>query len=306
MGKMKQLSILIILSASVFKAQGQQDAMYSQYMFNYLAINPGYAGSRDVLSVTGLYRSQWANIDGAPTTMTFTADMPIHHERMGIGLSFFNDKIGVEQNTGVFATYAYRLRLTKRGTLSFGATAGFTQYRADLTGVGGNNTGIDNAFGANISTFNPNLGFGAYYSTDRFYLSLSVPHLLDSKLTDLTEISSLLRRHYFMGAGYVFTVSPSVALKPSFLIKVVEGAPIQGDININAWLVNKVGMGLSYRTGDAFAALLEFQLVPTLRFGYSYDITSSGLRRFAGSTHELMVRYEFATNKKKIVTPRYF
>jgi type IX secretion system PorP/SprF family membrane protein len=282
----------------------QQDAMYSQYMFNYLAINPGYAGSRDVLSVTGLYRKQWVNVDGAPTTITLTADAPIARERMGVGLTVFSDKIGQEENTGVYGTYAYRLRLSQKGTLGFGANVGFTQYRANLGGLASTNP---ESFG-NISEFNPNFGFGIFYSTDKFYLSVSLPHVLDSKLGSISNglTSSLARKHYFLGAGYVFTINPSVKLKPSFLVKVVEGAPIQGDLNANVWLVDRIGLGILYRTGDAFAGLFEFQVTPSFRFGYAYDLTTSRLGAYTSGTHELMLRYEFATKKKKIITPRYF
>ena len=304
---MKKNLLAFLLILVVHCTWAQQDAMYSQYMFNYLAINPAYAGSRDVLGVTGLYRKQWINVDGAPTTMTITADAPIAHERMGVGLSVSNDKIGIENNTGVYGTYAYRLRLSQKGTLSFGASVGFTQYKASLAGVNTNNTKfLDPAFASAVSEFNPNFGFGVYYTTDKFYLAASLPHILASQLSSLQELDSRLKRHYFLGAGYVATINPSVKLKPSVLIKVVEGAPIQADINLNVWLINRVGFGLSYRTGDSFAALAEFQISPTFRFGYAYDLTTTRLGVYNSGSHELMLRYEFATNRKKIITPRYF
>jgi type IX secretion system PorP/SprF family membrane protein len=304
---MKKLLILFSVVLSVIQAYAQQDAMYSQYMFNYLLVNPGYAGSRDVLSVTGMYRKQWINVDGAPSTLTFSADMPIANERMGLGLTVFKDQIGKEGNTGVYGSYAYRVRLTQKGTLSFGANLGFTQYSADLANVALNSSNPDNAFSGNIREINPNFGLGLFYSTDKFYLSVAIPHVIDSKLGDLSNLGrSLLRRHYFLGAGLVFPVSPNVKLKPSTLVKIVEGAPIEGDFNLNAWYVDKIGLGVSYRTGDAIVAMLEFQATTGLRFGYSYDITTTRLARYASGTHEIMVRYEFATLKKKIITPRYF
>jgi type IX secretion system PorP/SprF family membrane protein len=304
---MKKILLITGFIFTLHATWAQQDAMYTQYMFNYMAINPGYTGSRDVLSVTGLYRNQWVNIDGAPTTMTITADAPIARERMGVGFSAFKDKIGIEKSTGFYGTYAYRLRLSKRGTLGFGASVGFTQYRASLAGVNTNNPQQqDPAFSSNVNEFNPNFGFGIFYSTDKFFLSASIPHFLSSKLTDVKELQSTLEKHYFLGAGYVFTLNPSVKLKPSVLIKVVEGAPVQADFNANLWLVDRVGLGVSYRSGDAFAGLLEFQVTPSFRVGYAYDMTTTRLRNYNSGTHELMVRYEFATKKKKIITPRYF
>lgn len=305
-------SLLKIISASMViwlampaQSHAQQDAMYSQYMFNYLLVNPGYAGSRDVLSMTGMYRKQWINVDGAPSTITFSGDMPLANERMGIGLTVFKDKVGVEANTGVYASYAYRVRLTHKGTLSFGANAGFTQYSANLADVAQPNPN-DPAFRENVREFNPNFGFGMFYSTDKFYVSLALPHILNSKLATLEEMKSRMKRHYFFGMGYVVGVSPNVKIKPSILVKAVEGAPIQSDFNLNVWYVDKLGIGASYRTGDAVVALLEFQATTGLRFGYAYDITTSELARYASGTHEIMVRYEFATLKKKIITPRHF
>lgn len=290
----------------IFAAQAfaQQDAMYSQYMFNYLLVNPGYAGSRDVLSMTGMYRRQWINIPGSPRTITFSGDMPLANERMGVGLTLFQDEVGVEANTGIYASYAYRIRLTQKGTLSFGANAGVTQYSANLADVVQPNP--DQAFSSNIREFNPNFGFGLFYATDRFYLSLALPHILNNKLATLEELQSRMKRHYFLGAGVVLGLSPNVKLKPSFLLKAVEGAPLQSDFNLNFWYVDKLGIGASYRTGDAVVALLEFQATTGLRFGYAYDVTTSDLARYAAGTHELMIRYEFATLKKKIITPRHF
>jgi type IX secretion system PorP/SprF family membrane protein len=303
---LKIIAVCIVVWLSMpTKTNAQQDAMYSQYMFNYLLVNPGYAGSRDVLSLTGMYRRQWVNIPGAPSTMSFSGDMPLANERMGLGLTMFNDKVGIESNSGVYASYAYRIRLTQKGTLSFGANLGFTQYSANLADVAQPNPN-DPAFGSNIREFNPNFGFGMFYSTDKFYISLSLPHILNSKLVNLEELRSRMKKHYFLGMGYVVGLSPNVKLKPSFLLKVVEGAPIQTDFNLNVWFVDKLGIGASYRTGDAIVALLEFQATTGLRIGYAYDITTSELAKYTSGTHEIMVRYEFATLKNKIITPRHF
>jgi type IX secretion system PorP/SprF family membrane protein len=301
----KKIIILASLLLTGLTTWAQQDAMYTQYMFNYLAINPGYAGSRGVLSVTGLYRKQWVNVDGSPATLTFTADAPISRDRMGVGITVSDDKLGIEHNTSLYGTFAYRLRLSSKGTLSFGANAGFTQYRANLSDVNPQRPD-PNVFAGSISQMNPNIGFGIFYSTDKFYLSASLPHILTSKLSDLQGSNSFSRNHFFLGAGYVFTINPSVKLKPSVLVKGVEGAPLQADINANIWLIDKVGFGMLYRTGDSFAFLAEFQATTSLRFGYAFDLTTTRLGNYSSGTHELMVRYEFATNKRKMLTPRYF
>lgn len=303
----KIIIVVAFFSVLVGNVYSQQDALYSQYIFNYLVINPGYTGSRDVLSVTALYRRQWVGIPGAPTTMTITADAPIANERMGVGLSVYSDKIGVTSTTGVYGNYAYRVRLTNKGTLAFGASIGFDQYKGDFSSVFTNNSTPDQQFSGDVVTINPNVGLGLYYSTDRYYLSASIPHIFENRLdAGVASSKSYQLKHYFLGGGYVFQLSPNYSLKPSVLIRIVEGAPIQGDFNINFWMVNRIGVGVSYRTADSFVAMLELQPTNALRFGYAYDITTTNLSRYAGGTHEIILRYEFATNKKRIVTPRYF
>jgi type IX secretion system PorP/SprF family membrane protein len=319
---------LIVLSAICLlceiNAFAQQDAMYSQYMFNGLAINPAYAGSRSVLSATGLFRRQWAGkkIEGAPITETFTIDAPLPKRKTGLGLNVVNDKIGVTNSLALDLVYAYRIKINRYKTLSLGLQAGIWQYRANFTDINLSRDLTlqqDEAFQNNINRWDPNFGFGAYYYTKIFYAGLSFPHLLNSKLISKQDNANSAYgylsdsekarqfRHAFFTMGYLMKFTKKyLKLKPSILIKYVYGAPIELDLNANLWFYEKYSVGLSVRTADAVALLLEAQASKQWRFGYSYDYSYTKLRKYNSGSHELMVRYEFSYQKSKLLTPRYF
>lgn len=304
--------ILFMAMHGLNKAFAQQDAMYSQYMFNSLAINPAYAGSRNVLSATALFRSQWTGIAGAPKTGTFTIDAPIDEKRIGLGLQVFSDKLGITSTTGAVASYAYRIRMEK-GTLSFGLQASGSQYKADYTSaiLDPENSGNDPAFSANANKFLFNFGTGVYYNSDRFYIGLSAPELLTNKLhNNTTELENgpVAKQaiHLFFAAGYVFPLSDEFKLKPSVLFKGVKGAPLEGDFNATLWIKDVIAVGAQYRTNADVSGLLELQLSPQIRLGYAYDHSITPLSNYNSGGHEMMLRYEFGFEGNKILSPRYF
>lgn len=298
------LSFCTALSASA-----QQNAMFTQYMFNTLALNPAYAGSRNVVSATALMRSQWTGIEGAPKTGTFTIDAPIMDKKMGIGLQLLTDKLGVIQTNGAALSLAYRIRL-EQGSLSFGLQGNVSQYKADYTSVElGSTPSYDPAFANNVNKALFNFGTGVYYNSDRFYLGLSAQDLVPNRLSDPGDGAPLAGKqaiHVFLSSGYVFPIASDLALKPSFLIKYVNGAPIEGDINGTLWIKDVLGIGLQYRTSADVAVLLEIQASPQIRIGYSYDRSVTRLQGFNSGSHEIMLRYEFGFEKGKIISPRYF
>lgn len=311
------LASVVVAGLSVHQAQAQQESMYSQYMFNTLALNPAYAGSRDVLSMTALYRRQWIGIEGAPTTQTFTADMPLNKERIGLGMQLFNDQIGAQRSTGAYASYAFRVKVSRRTTLALGLQAGATNFRWDLASV--NAGAADPVFSQNVNKWLPNFGTGIYISNDKAYFGVSVPSLIRGKLNEYSRSDSARQqRHYFLMAGFVMRLGNSLHLKPSVLFKGVQGAPVAFDANLNLWIKNRIAVGASYRTGnlkfnndkisggklgDAIVGLIEVQLNDQLRFGYAYDYMLNDLKK---ESHEIMLRYEFGFSKSKILTPRYF
>jgi type IX secretion system PorP/SprF family membrane protein len=277
-------------------------------MFNTLAINPAYAGSRDVLSVTMLHRRQWTSVAGAPKSTTISADLPILNEKVGLGMLVYNDQIGVLQNNAVYFSYAQRIRLTQAGTLCLGLTGGGSFFTADLNSVSTTTPG-DNVFASNINNkLKPNIGAGIYYTTDRWYVGGSMPRVFTNSLgtTTLAKEASEFR-HYFIMAGFVSHLNSIMVLKPSFIGKAVSGAPLQVDLNLNLWFYDKIAIGGSYRTGDAVLGMLEVIPAQGWRLGYAYDFTISGLgNNLTAGSHEIMLRYEFASATSKILSPRYF
>lgn len=295
------------ISVSLF---AQHEAMYSQYMFNGLILNPAYAGSTENLSASALYRKQWMAIEGAPVTQTISMQAPINNKKVGLGFTLINDKIGITKNTGFNGAYAYRILMPKGRALSMGIQSGIGHLYANYNDVALNPQNIpDNNF-ADIQNFLMfNFGTGLYYNTSTFYAGFSVPYLYRSKITGL-EGSNLTNprfyRHYFLTSGYVFDISDVLKIKPSTLIKLAEGAPLQFDLNTNFWFYEVVGMGFSYRSKDAFVGMAEFQISRQLRFSYAYDHPISRLGKFTSGSHEVMLRFDLVSPHTQYVSPRLF
>jgi type IX secretion system PorP/SprF family membrane protein len=306
----KLLPVLFLIALTYAKsAIAQQDATYSHFMYNGLAINPAYAGSAETFSATALYRHQWVGIDGAPQTQTLTMDAPFWNKKVGLGLSFINDKIGVTENLNVNGVYSYRI-IFEKGTLAMGLQSGVNNYRADYNSVQTNSTNTsDDSFSQNVNRVIFNFGSGLYYYSERFFAGVSVPHIINQRLDggpSSTGVVSRQYRHYFFTTGYVFDVAQDVKIKPSLLFKYVDGAPVQLDINTNAWYKNTYCIGFSYRTNDSFSALFQIQIAKQLRVGYAYDYIVSDLNRFNNGNHELMLRYDLPQKNSKVITPRFF
>ena len=284
-------------------ANAQQQAMFSQYMYNGLAINPAYAGSQETASMTALMRQQWVGMEGAPSTQTFSAHMPIEKKRIGVGLMLLHDKIAVTDQTGVYGSYAYKIPM-KKGQLALGIQAGFTHYNSTFSEV----SLTDQTFAtADISEFHPNFGFGAYYSTEKFYAGFSIPQLVQFKLDrENPDVNGLILRHYFVHTGYVFDLNQDFKLKPNVLIKMVNGASVELDLNANLYYKNLVGLGISWRTMDAFVVFFQVQITDRLQLGYAYDIATTAVRKVSYGSHEIFLNYRFSLSKLKIITPRYF
>lgn len=294
-------TLLITISVSY----AQQEVMFTQYMFNGLALNPAYAGSHDVVSITAIGRQQWVGLEGAPSTQTFSIHSPIKSDRVGIGMLLLHDKIGITNQYNATVSYAYRIPM-QHGKLAMGLQAGVSSYQANYSRVGNDH---DIAFNrGDISVWKPNFGAGLYYYGPRFYAGFSIPQLLE-QVYDTYETSATrgLIRHYFFNTGYVFDLSDDLKLKPNALLKVVEGAPAQLDINANLLVMEVLWIGVSWRSFDSVDGLLQLQLTDRLQLGYSYDFTTSPeIRSVNGGSHELSLNYRFTIGHKKSVSPRYF
>lgn len=303
---LRTIIIAILCLGMADNVYSQQDPLYSQYMFNMVGINPAYAGSREILSITGMIRSQWTGVDGAPVSKVIIGDYSSKSRKIGLAMQVFNDQIGIMKTTGVNVSYAYRLHLSK-GVLSMGLQGGVTQFKADYSAVQLSGNQTDPAFSSNVNEFEPSLGAGVFYSTEKFYAGFSSPHMLHYNTVIGQNISSknlYERNHWFLTTGYVFELSPSIDLKPSILARMVNGAPITVDINAQVWLRDLISVGLSVRTSKMFVGMLEIQATRQFRVGYAYDYTAAMSRNF--DSHEIMLRYEFGYEKKNMVSPRHF
>lgn len=308
MGKLLIASFMIM---NIHNANAQLEPQFTQYMFNEMFINPAYAGSREAISLTAAYRNQWVGMDGAPVTQTFSAHAPLRSKRIGIGLSVLNESIGVTHDLGAYANYAYHIPLKKAAIFSLGLQAGVIRHQEQLLDVKIQDYG-DNSFIANTPELTlPNVGFGMYYHTKTLYLGLSIPRLMQNKI-DITAAKMVANKvnipywHYYFMGGYVYQLTDGIKLKPTFMLKAVNGAPLEADIGLHTLLNEVFWLGASYRTKDSWAAITSFQITKQLRMGYSYDYSIQGLQKYNSGTHEITLGFDFSFDKNKIITPRYF
>ena len=289
---------LIILILDISSLQGQQDPQFTQYMYNMSVINPAYATDDPTeLNFGLLYRSQWAGSVGGPVTGTFFGRGTLG-KRMEGGLSVIHDEIGdVVKNTSIFADFAYVLPVSERSNLSLGIKAGASFFSTDFNGFVFSDPLPDPAFAENISQVFPNIGFGAYYFSDRYYLGFSVPNLLETEYLD--NDSGVIAQgseniHFFLTGGYVFDITEKVKLKPAFMMKAVANAPLAVDLTANTLLYEKLELGVAYRFDDSYAFLANFRVLPSLRIGYVYEQTTSNLGRFNNGSHEVLILFNLS------------
>ncbi len=291
-------------------AFSQQDVQFTQYMFNTNAVNPAYTGSRGAISGVALFRTQWVGFEGAPVTQSINVNSPFLNDKLGIGLTVLNEKIGPLKQTGIFADFAYRIKFEK-STLAMGLKAGADVFQAGFNNLNVINSG-DNQFQTNVSSkLLPNLGFGIYYHAEKYYLGFSTPKLVQNNVdvkTGSTAISQVgvHKLHYYFIGGFVQDINPFIKFKPTTQIKLTYGAPVSVDANASFLFYEKLWLGAMYRFGDAVGLLVQFQFNPQLRAGYSYDYTTSKLNKFNNGTHEIMLGYDLRFAKEKIRSPRFF
>jgi type IX secretion system PorP/SprF family membrane protein len=305
---MKKIYFIAILTISVFaKVRAQQDPQYTQYMYNMSVINPAYAGSKEAISGGLLYRKQWVNIDGAPTTGTFFLHSPVG-KQVGLGISAINDRIGPVEETNIYADFSYTLNLGGEHKLAFGLKGGITMHNLDFSVVRPSlpDPG-DGVFGTDPSSSFLNLGTGVFYYTNKYYLSFSIPNMLKSRYLDFDgrEYGSEVV-HYFLTGGYVFDLNKNLKFKPFALLKTSINAPSSFDLSANFLMYDKLELGATYRNQDSFGGLVNFAITPNLRIGYAYDHITSDLRIATTSSHEVILLFDLNLSKKVSRSPRFF
>lgn len=298
----KYLLVLLVIFLTS-KLQAQQDPQFTHYMYNMSVMNPAYATDNpDVINLGGLYRAQWVGIKGAPTTQTFFAHKPLS-KRVEVGISFVHDEIGdVVKENNIFADFAYVLPIGQSTKLSFGIKAGVTLFDTNFNGFVLTDPLPDPAFQNNISQVFPNIGTGMYLFGDNYYAGLSAPNLMTSRHIETINGnpgSGVESVHFFLTGGYVFTFNgnDNIKLKPAFMAKGVEGAPLSLDVTTNILINNKFELGAGYRMGDSVSGLASFYITPQLRIGYSYDYTLTNLSAFNSGSHEFFLLYDLDLSK---------
>lgn len=279
--------------------------VYSQYMLNGLALNPAYAGSRDVFNITIGYRNQWVGFDGAPVSQTLSAHAPMKNEKIALGIFFHNEQIDVRNNTSLYFNYAYRLPLGK-GRLSLGLKAGGVNRNASWNKLTLHDPGDVVFSDPGSSEMLPNFGFGAYYYTNSYFLGASIPLLLSDSTRNAKAVSYHdINNYNYLVTGGLVVGNGGIKVKPSFLVKYHSRNPVQIDANLSFIFADLIWMGASYRLEDAVVALIKLQLSEQLRIGYTYDYSLGYLNKFNNGSHELVLIYDFRY-KVNAVNPRYF
>lgn len=298
----------LVLVFMFFSAVGfaQQDAQYTQYMYNTININPAYAGSRGALSVFGLYRTQWVGLDGAPETSSFSLNTPLENSNLGLGVSLVNDKIGPTNENTFSADLSYTVPTSQTFKLSFGIKATANLFSLDVNKLRPEHQG-DPQFQDLNSKFSPNVGAGIYYHSDKAYIGLSVPNFIETNRYDDNDTAIFKDKiNYYLIAGYVFDLDPYIKFKPAVLTKMVEGSPLQVDLSANFMFNDKFVAGLAYRWSAALSAMAGFQVTDGLFIGYSYDRETTRLNNYNSGSHEIFLRFEFFNNYSRITSPRFF
>ncbi|NNC82070.1 MAG: type IX secretion system membrane protein PorP/SprF [Flavobacteriales bacterium] len=313
---MKKLIIILLASTCYLTASAQQEVLVSQYMFNGLFINPAYAGSHEYWEATALHRSQWVNLEGAPVTQMLEIDGPIENRKLGLGAVIVHDDIGDTEQFEFSANGSYHLDLDseRKNRLAFGIRAGFTSYSFKFDDTKVFEDG-DQVFQDQISNeFVPKFGAGVYFYSDKMYAGISIPTVFagDGNLSfDVDSLSPraddrYFEQHYFINGGYVIDAGENLKIKPNVLIKYHPSAPIQVDINANFLLYERLWLGASYRTASDLIGIVEFNVTPQIRVGYSYDFTLNDIADYSNGSHEVMLGYNFGKEVIKMRSPRYF
>lgn len=307
----KVLGSIIFSFFAIGMLQAQQDAQYTNYMYNTMNINPAYAGSRGTMSVFGLHRTQWVGLEGAPTTSTFALHTPFRDSNVGMGLTVMNDVIGPSEESTISADFSYTINTSDTYKLAFGLRATAHLLNVDFSKL---NIYDPNDVLAQYNVdnrFSPNFGVGTYWYSDNTYFGLSIPNILETKHFDKGQASyssssvPYERMHYHFIAGKVFDINSYIQFKPAFLAKIIEGAPLQLDFSANFLFNEKITLGAAYRLDAALSGLAGFQLNDNWFIGYGYDSEVTRLVNYNSGSHELFLRYEFS-RKKQVVSPRFF
>jgi type IX secretion system PorP/SprF family membrane protein len=302
-------TVMMLLSVATF---AQQDPLFTQYQYNKLEFNPGYAGSGGRFAVDLITRFQWTGIPGAPRTITFAAQTPLRNQHIGLGLYAYRDELGPTVDYGAMAAFAYRI-IFPSTKLCFGIQAGFKHMDINWDALNPKDPGDILLSSQTENRAVPDVDFGIYYYGTSFYTGLSVKHLLQNQIMvsdappDENDSYTRLLRSYYALAGGAVVLSDNLVMMPSFLGRYVRNAPFQADLNLSFLIGKLLTLGASYRTGSAIGLMMGLSIGKGFSFGYSYDLWFNSLNSYNKGSHEIRVSYEFDLfDRSRMLTPRYF
>jgi type IX secretion system PorP/SprF family membrane protein len=314
---MKHYIMICFLMAFMKPLIAQQDPQFSLYQFNQLSVNPAYAGARDAIAVVADMRKQWVSFPGAPTTLAFTAHAPVWNNKMGVGINVLSDQIGAKSTTGVYGNVAYIMKLSNRLKLSFGLRAGYINYRFNFNKV--NYKDPNEASAAEFSTINrsaADIDAGLYLHSNSFFVGISSTHINGARLynkdysvtglsgqTQNLNASYVLIPHFFLTAGKAFSLSENLVFSPSVMVRYVKTA-VSADLNLNFLIHKRLWLGAFIKQSYGAGMLVQIYATEKLRIGYTYDAALGG-KKLLGSSHEIMIGFDFGNYKTKTLSPRF-
>ncbi|WP_420602767.1 type IX secretion system membrane protein PorP/SprF [Flagellimonas sp.] len=302
---LKKYGIFAFLIGMVSIGNAQKEPQYTQYMYNIGSFNPAYVGTVESPEIAGLYRAQWTDIPGAPTTMRFGANVPLANEKMGLGLNIVLDELGPSKQTFATLSYSYQINVSDITKLSFGLSAGGSFLNLDYSEGTFENPADPTIFGENISSFYPTVGAGVFLYEEDWYTGLSVPNFLTNGLYN-DEVATIVEgsMQFNLIGGYVFQLSERTKFKPAFLINYLQGSPVNVNLSANFQFIDALTIGGAYRFDNAVSGLAGIQVSNTLFLGYSYDYNTNGLGEFSGGSHEAILKFYIGRESSRSRTPK--
>lgn len=269
----------------------QQRAMFTQYMFNGLAVNPAYSAVDEALNVTAVARQQWVGFKGAPNTQSFTVHSPIKESNSSVGLMLMRDQIGeVISENGAYLTFAQRVQIGESTYLAVGVNGGISKYVANYSYIQTPSSAGDPVF-TDQNDLRGNFGAGVMLFSDKFYAGISSPFFFSRNISAGTNSGTSHKPHFMAQGGYLANLGEYVKFKPNMFVKYVSGSPVQVDLNANFLLNEILWLGASWRSFDSFDAIAEIQITPNIGIGYSYDFTTTDLSAVEKGSHEIMLNF---------------
>ncbi len=298
---------LVIIASLASGSSAQQLPLYSEYMFNTFEINPAYAGGRESIQITSMFRKQWTGFKSAPQSTFLSIDMPVTDKRIGLGLKIVDDRDEITKTIGAQGAYSYKIPMGDYSALAFGLQAGAMSFKSDFTKIDVIDPN-DPSFSQVVNSVKVNFGTGVFFNTESFFVGLSLPNLIKQNLkkNNISNPGDIKQNtHIYFNTGYVFQLNNDFVLKPSVLVRGLVGSPVSFDVNANLWIADMLSLGASYRNKSAVVGIINLRVLPELYMGYAYDHSISRLNIIAKGSHEVILRYEIPTGRTSL-SPRYF